>query len=438
MLYFFLKEKTKTYFNTDNLELILLRFLLLLISCIYGLSGSLMLSIAPVESLNKIITLINFIIILLILFRNILPIYNKKRKIIPSYFPVSNFKRTIVDFIDAAYTPLITYLIVFTFSLSLSPFYNLKELIITCIVVLNALLLELSLKKVLDEDLDKKFYHLLLVIIAIVFLGFNLTAFAMNNLLIILLINGVLSFFLKWYLEGVYVFIYKVSFPQKKAGRSAFYTFISLLFTRSSIKIALLVAIIFKILFISVNVLSYSRKGYFLFNSEFLLYLFLSPVIYFTYIFNNYFGYTKEYWLIFNLSQNKKILLLAFFIPLLFILFFDLSISILAMSYMSMLSILSLIKYFFLTLVLSLNALLTSFFLPKKISSEFSFDSFKNNTSVIASFISFGFVSVLFLDSNFIQIILFFIIFIIQSIILLISFNKNHTNMNYSFFKKIF
>ncbi len=439
----FFREKTKMIFNPEKSGLILLRLVLVLTSVFYGTIGSLLLNKTHLKSsasLSTVFTIIHFVIVLFILLRNILPLYSKRKIIIPNYFPVSKFKRVIINFIDVIYSPLTIYLLVFTLFLSLSPLYNLYEIGITYLVIFNSFLLELVLKKVLDEGYKNTTFYLFITLITIVFFGFVLVTYTLNSLLIFLLLFGVFFIFLNWYLEGR--IIQKIASKNahlKNTENSKLYTFTKLLFSRSSLKVSLLVAVVFKLLFLGSSILVYTKKGQFLFDSGLMFYAIISPLVHFTYIFNNYFGYTKELWLIFHLGQKRKELILSYFTPLVFILSIDFVVSMLAMSFMDKLNILFVLKYLFTAIVLTLNGLISSFLLPKNINSQFSFESsMQTNTSVIASIISIGFLGItLFFNSFLLQILIFSIIITIQAVIL-IRLNKQYSNVNYSFFKKIF
>jgi len=430
-------------FNPEKSGLILLRLVLVLTSVFYGTIGSLLLNKTHLKSsasLSTVFTIIHFVIVLFILLRNILPLYSKRKIIIPNYFPVSKFKRVIINFIDVIYSPLTIYLLVFTLFLSLSPLYNLYEIGITYLVIFNSFLLELVLKKVLDEGYKNTTFYLFITLITIVFFGFVLVTYTLNSLLIFLLLFGVFFIFLNWYLEGR--IIQKIASKNahlKNTENSKLYTFTKLLFSRSSLKVSLLVAVVFKLLFLGSSILVYTKKGQFLFDSGLMFYAIISPLVHFTYIFNNYFGYTKELWLIFHLGQKRKELILSYFTPLVFILSIDFVVSMLAMSFMDKLNILFVLKYLFTAIVLTLNGLISSFLLPKNINSQFSFESsMQTNTSVIASIISIGFLGItLFFNSFLLQILIFSIIITIQAVIL-IRLNKQYSNVNYSFFKKIF
>ncbi|WP_018477613.1 hypothetical protein [Pontibacter roseus] len=80
-----------------------------------------------------------------------------------------------------------------------------------------------------------------------------------------------------------------------KAGRS-FST--DLLLQNRSARIALLMALVFKVVFLSLDAFFYAKQGKHMYGNFAMIWLLASPAIIFTYVFNNIWGYLRHFWLL--------------------------------------------------------------------------------------------------------------------------------------------
>lgn len=80
-----------------------------------------------------------------------------------------------------------------------------------------------------------------------------------------------------------------------KAGRS--YS-VDLILQNKSVRVSLLMALVFKSLFLLLDLFFYAKKGSHMFGNFALMWLLVSPAIIFTYVFNNTWGYLRHLWLL--------------------------------------------------------------------------------------------------------------------------------------------
>lgn len=438
MINFLIKQITKSIFYPQNMGLVIIRLIYLVIVTVYGAIAVFILNTSSFSSSENILDFqktINMIFIILITLRNILPIYNTRNDLIPRYFPVSFFKRMSIEIIRAIYTPIAIYLLVFLVILSFSSAYSILNILVSMTLIFVSFLIELNFKKILEKRYQSKLILAVLFVCLVSFFVHTTLSFEGVEQLSYSISFLFIFFFFQLYLESYQKEIKYVLKEKVYKYRNIYTRFI---FSRDSLRISTMMAIIFKSLLLLSFIVTFIKKGETENRSEFILHLFLFPIIYFTYIFNNYFGYCREFWLTFSLSNNFKKFAVSYLQPIVFILIFDFIISIIAAKFLNFDYLEFSIKYILISLMLLLNGFMGSFISPKRIDSKISFNSMKSNTSLIFSVLSIAMVIITTIESFTLMIVLSLVILILQLSVCLSVYKRKRANLLYSFYDKIF
>jgi hypothetical protein len=110
-----------------------------------------------------------------------------------------------------------------------------------------------------------------------------------------------------------------LSFERKKTvqvsnGKTNIIT--SLLIKNKKVRSAILVAMLFKVGILAGDTFLFNKSGEHLFNSDAMLWLFVSPVVVFNYVFNNTWGYYRNLWLTLDKAPNPGKVLRNFYLRL--------------------------------------------------------------------------------------------------------------------------
>ncbi len=322
-------------------------------------------------------------------FRGFFPSYKPVRYFVTHYFPISKFKNFLYNIINEFITPF--YLGLFLFILSFSISVNKKALVLfLCVLIWSAtahfakrfaqLLIEFEFK-------GKKIISIVSIFLVsgiILFFTFYSKDRILLNYIFSLIIMGTL-FLLNYFIE-----LHKTNFritTRIKLNKSVYnLSSLKLLLNNKLLRTMLLLSIVVKLVLIFAGWSVYVKKGHYFSDSEFFIYLFISPLVFFSYFFNNFFGFVPTFWLTLEIvgtnffiytKETLKIILFPLILDtILTTVFFIISDK---FNYINVSFYLSnLILLFYL-------GLLNSFFLPKKVDRLFSFGG---TTSPLANFYS--------------------------------------------------
>src|SRR5699024_1371530 len=145
-------------------------------------------------------------------------------------------------------------------------------------------------------------------------------------------------------------------------------------------------------LMLSADLIIYFKTGAHFANNVFIVFLFISPIILFTYLFNNIWGFLRNYWLITDRSLSAGRDLLKIYLKILWLpLVVDVIIS---MTYLALapsnLVLPGISMYVASLYVLTAGGFFWSSQVPARVEKAFSF---KANTSTFGSIVSIGIVS---------------------------------------------
>ena len=241
------------------------------------------------ESLPQVFYYLAIGLFMLTISRRFLPSYKPVRQILPAYFPVSSLSRFTLFQLTELTAPYFWYM-VFAFSIILlglagSWFYILGLLL----TLINAQLVITNLQYLWEAKLKPIgwVYSLGSVVVSSLVLYFSfsyLQQYFAGYMLGLLLINVVLAYL---------VFSVADLAGGKGYGKTfEGYTTLKLVLNNRPARISLLVGMVFKIGYIAFALVDDAK-----FTQGFMVFIFTSPVILFTYVYNNTLGYWRNLWL---------------------------------------------------------------------------------------------------------------------------------------------
>lgn len=91
---------------------------------------------------------------------------------------------------------------------------------------------------------------------------------------------------------------------------------VDLLWNNKSIKVTLIMAVVFKTAFLTLDIFFFYKKGTHMYGNFPIIWVLASPAIIFTYIFNNVWGYMRNFWLLADRAAANGKALLKLLLPL--------------------------------------------------------------------------------------------------------------------------
>ena len=422
------KAKLRNSFKIKKLS-----FLLTVASWLFICLGSYSLSkIIDIHQPSNSISNINLGIFLLLLSNGIFPIFS------PLIFLKKNLPLTVsfrVHFIivNELFSLLSLLTLTFIFLLTIfSGLFNCADLFTSVCVFILASLTNVLLRSLILFRFNAFAQILVIFWIPLVLFAFFFTN---NNFYIFILI--ILSYLL--------FFIIEISSKEErskfdiKSNRIFFplrensYLLYVLNFRNSKIKILLLMVYIIKffILFILIpkfQTLAIEDENYIFL--KFYIKLFLSPVLFFTYIYNNYYGYLPELWLNYRLSPLNNVMSKNYFKNIFFILSLDFLFFVVSIWIKNIFSLEDVFLYLNTAIISALIGMYCSYFFAFRVKQAITFS--RPNTSFASIFlIAVGFAvtySIYWIEKGFFLTILL--------IISLVIFNIKSPNR--SIYEKVF
>ncbi|MEX2632664.1 MAG: hypothetical protein WD267_01420, partial [Balneolales bacterium] len=178
----------------------------------------------------------------------------------------------------------------------------------------------------------------------------------------------------------------------KSTGNASRNLSIDLLLRNKIVRTTLLVAMIFKVVMLSLDLIIYLKTGVHFANNIFIFFLFISPLIIFTYLFNNSWGYFRNYWLFSDRAHSTGQDMFNMYLKILWLPLstdFTISMTFLILSPADLL-LPGISMYMVSLFVLTVGGFFWSIQVPVRIEKIFAF---KANTSTLGSIFSIGVVS---------------------------------------------
>lgn len=433
--FFLLKEKIKK----DKLFLLGNLFILCIMCFIsFGFGSFIDLSIDNGLSSELIVTFLYIFIASIVFFKSFLPIYQPLVRTIPEIFPIRKIKSfgldLYVDFTNLFFGYILCFILILYFS---SDYVGFSCFISFILITISSHLFTRILRTLIEKRIIFRTKNLIILwFICCVTTGFiisyDLISISFEVYLAITFVNILLADLLLE-LNSKVVLRYSKRIQKQKS----FY--VQLLLNNPLIRVSLLICFAVKIVLLGANIGSYKDTGQALFQVTYIEWIFLSPFLLFTNVFNNLWGYHKRLWLANNFANQsfKNIIfqiLRLLWLPLLF----DLVIFLVYLVLMGKFTGIMLITYFSAAITFTSFSLLWSFKMPLHIDKKVSFGT-KLNTSYQSLIISFILVYV---NSLIVTISLGLYVFlpliILTNIILISIIVKRWSYGRYKLFKVLF
>ncbi len=331
--------------------------------------------------------LISMLVVITFL-RGFIPSYVPIKNMIPQNYPISKARRFLYnlfsEFIYPFYLGIILFALSFSFNVGVG---GIKIALIALSWIIISHLFKRLIQFSIEFNFEKKdnlFIVLILsVLIVSYFILFDKIEIYTNYAITLSTIVALLSFnylFQKKYKESKQL-VNKV--PKKKYFNMFI---IKLLFNNNSLRTMIFVSVIMKSLFTLMNMENLRNPNEMSWFWEVFLNFILSPLILFTYVFNNYFGFAKSTWLTINKSGAEVTSYLFLLLKMLSLpLIIDAAVAITFYIYFNMFNYANIMIYINSTIVLFFIGFINSFYLSRKVQSLFSF---RANVSFMANVVS--------------------------------------------------
>jgi len=333
---------------------------------------------------EKFTTLIIITISVITLLRMVFPGYNPLIQIFPKYYPLSKAEIYFSSLINDFYKPYFFYLVVFIFSGSYyvenSGFHFLAY---ASLALISSHLARRSFQYIVDFRTKSsfRFFH---VIGALAIVCFIFTLFTNSSCWALQVISISAVVLIVGFFQESSILSRRSGEIKSKSGKVNIY--LKLLLNNKKVRLPLIVALLLKSLILVADFFLFKKKGIHFLDGQIVFWLFASPLILFTYVFNNVWGFWKNLWLNMELkvgdykpmtSQILRLILFPFIIDLL------ITVPILFFSWTDYKFIL--LFYFTTAGYLIMLSFLWSLILPVKINSTFQMKGSTSPWSIIAS-----------------------------------------------------
>lgn len=315
--------------------------------------------------------------------RMIFPAYRPLIRLFPKHYPLSGMQRYGASLFNDFVSPYFLYLSIFIVSGSLfASMADSRFLISSFWVLICAHLFRRSIQYLIDFSLKPTGVLMAFVVLLILTFGFYNVDYILSS---------------SWFLPALLAFLFISGYVQElaiKESRSrkirgtSFKSnlMLKLLFNNPKVKLPLIIAFAVKTALLLVDYFLFRKNGEHLFGGQTVYWLFVPPLVYFTYVYNNIWAFWFNLWLNLQLRiGDYKVMIQKAFYLMLFPLILDMAITlpILLMSWDDKLFIFTF--YFTTTLSLVLLSFLWSSILPKKISTTFQMNGSTSTWSVMAA-----------------------------------------------------
>ena len=333
---------------------------------------------------EKIINYSLCFIIGLVLLRMILPRYTPQKQLLPKFYPVTRFQNYLIsvlfDFLNPLFFSIAFFIILCCWYLHE---FKLLFLLLGFSALVSAQLLRRLIQYGIDFRIKNKGYLLLIVSLLLIYFLSYYYAHLNQQLKALSLLIPIYLFCIGYLIE-LTVIESRINEISGGSGKSNLY--LKLIINNPKARLLLLVGVLFKFILLTVDYIMFKKNGKHIGDGQLIYWMIASPLILFTYVFNNTWGYWQSVWLNYELRLGGHKEITQFVLKLLAIpLIIDLIITV-------PLLLLSWDNYIFIILFYFLSALflvsfcsIWSIIFPKKIKSIFQMGG---TSSVVGSLVS--------------------------------------------------
>lgn len=306
MMLFLTKTRLKFYFNSHrNPWKIVFTLILTFTAWIYGrISGEISNYIATGEtdfiSFEQFKHIWLLAILVITVMRMVFPGYRVLKQLFPKYFPVSVLQRYTASLLNDLLTPYFFYLSVFILTGSFTMDRQGTDFLFSGFLVLaGSHFLRRSIQYSIDFRLSKAGQFISLVffiMLSIGFLVFDFQLLVISRLLLLVCLLVMIGFIQECTLMESRN---KGHTGKRIPGIIPF----KLVYNNKKARLPLIIGLLFKTLILASDLYLSRVRGEHLFDGRFVYWLFASPLLIFTYVFNNIWGFWKNIWV--NLDIRK-------------------------------------------------------------------------------------------------------------------------------------
>jgi len=443
---FLTKIKIENYFdnNWKYLKILLLIIGLIVMGFYLYLSDFLLEAEynSQIENTN-ILFLLNVIPIIFISSANMFPTLKLKPNIFPNYYPLKNSLKITLNICYAFLNSFNVLFFMFFFILFIiNDHYHFLNLIISYEILFYSFLANYSLRNLLENNfsgtkIGNMIYVILFYILLIIIcLSMYLSLLSNIILLLIFVLLNILILFFNYKKEQNTLSKKNKKYYSYKTFNNFYYTII---LNHKPIRSSLLTGYIYKIIVLSLITLMLKLKNI-MFLPPIFYWLFLSPIILYSYFLNNFFGFKRELFLVVELSIKKRIVLIKMFLGFLLICtLIDAIVFLIFIIVNNQLTTNNILFYFICFIPLSISGIIVSLLQAKSLGNSSSFKISNKNVPIIGNVLSaFSIILLFFLKSSIIFQLLFLSFFIVLAIYMNHMFSKIYSNRKYLLYKKLF
>ena len=244
-------------------------------------------------------------IVSLTLIKAFLPTYKRMIRIIPFFYPVRRLKSIVIDIMKDFVSPFFLFFLIFIVAMTLnSIFFDYKRALFSMLLICGAHLTTRIIKTIIENKLKLGFSKI-----------FSLVGAFTLAVLIILKIPHLLQanyyyVFLIFSAIVILDLLLESSVNEHKrlnvrSSKIRLGIYGQLLLGNKKVRTAWMMAIGMKIFIIVLDIKSFSLHHRHIVPFEAMLWLYLSPLFLFTFVFNNALGCYRNFWLTMNLRTNS-------------------------------------------------------------------------------------------------------------------------------------
>ncbi len=356
--------------------------------------------LGKIKNINITVWL-NILVVLLILLKDFIPAYRANKNVAFPVFPLNYRLKNIINSLYEFLSPFYLMIILFFVGIFLFNYYYMTiDLAISICMILYAFSFNRLFKNILENNLSGNknrlfipaVISLLLLLIIIYTFNSNLVSkfiiavvsfMTVSSLLIIIITNR----------TNVYI-------KQIPDGNIRDNLYLNLLFVNKKLRLPLIVGFLLKVFILALFTIGLQIKNRAIF-SDYILWLFISPAIIFTYLLNNFLGYQRELFLAFELSgKNISRLLSIYITSFLTIFFIDILISFVTLIINGFFNINSVIYYLTASICFLLTGMIFSLANPKVVLNKNPFIISGNSIPFIANLVTISELGILLLIRN--------------------------------------
>lgn len=407
LLLFSCRARVAGFFRQKREQRVLLLAAGIMLAGVYSWLFSFLLKLAHEgetisQSPDQVLEYANLLLLAVIILKGFFPAYVPKAAVIQRIYPIRPLQKFWTELIVELVSPFYFIVVNFLFLLYLmAPEYNFAQLLQSVLVILTAHVTLRTLQVFVERKVrwhHSYFYMAAVMAAAFVALQARVPMFRPNGELLLLVAHmAALGFFItaNYFLERA------ANEPRRKVVNYSSTARRSLswrLFKNHKLaKQMLIFGLVFKAIILALDATAYMRKGEHIFDDIFSLWMFVGPLVVFSYVFNNVWGFYRNLWLTIERSSGSyKDFIKASLMPLRVPLLMDAVLTSLYVTFFNHESALFIVlMYIAAILLLTPLGIISSIVSPKAVKGGIF--SFSAKTSYLYNFISIALFSMLFL-----------------------------------------